>query len=125
MVQIRCLVSTKSDEEPVCSDTSGTLWPIWLARFAPLFAMHIVPHRFIRIRHYGILSNRSKKKALQTARAALGGKVIIEPAKEKATFDPLMPLHYCSCCERTTPHILLAILPPIRAGPTTDLLLKS
>jgi hypothetical protein len=33
--------------------------------FVRRFAMHIVPHRFVRIRHYGILSNRRKKEALK------------------------------------------------------------
>lgn len=95
------------------------------SEFLRRFVMHIVPHRFIRIRHYGILSNRSKAKALLAARAALG---VNEPSKkdqEKPTFDPLLPPHYCSCCKRTTPHVLLDILPPIRAGPSTNVLSKS
>ena len=85
--------------------------------FLRRFAMHIVPHRFVRIRHYGILSNRLKTKALQAARKALNAEVPAKPYEAPAPFDPLMPSFYCSCCERTTPHALLEICPPVRAGP--------
>ncbi len=33
--------------------------------------MHIIPHRFIRIRHYGFLANRNKKTQLEVARKSL------------------------------------------------------
>jgi len=34
------------------------------SEFIRRFAQHILPHKFIRIRHYGILSSASQKKAL-------------------------------------------------------------
>jgi hypothetical protein len=40
-------------------------------RFLQLFCMHILPHGFTRIRHYGFLSSASKKKSLALIRAAL------------------------------------------------------
>jgi hypothetical protein len=85
--------------------------------FIRRFAMHIVPHRFVRIRHYGILSNRLKAKALQAARKALHVEKPEVSPQLSDSFDPLMLGCYCSCCERTTPHVLLEILPPVRAGP--------
>ena len=40
--------------------------------FLRRFCLHILPPRFRRIRHYGILSNYHKAKALTAARASLG-----------------------------------------------------
>ncbi|MCB0599375.1 MAG: IS91 family transposase [Lewinellaceae bacterium] len=85
--------------------------------FIRRFAMHIIPYRFIRIRHYGILSNRCKGQALKAARAALGAEAPLKAEQPKAAFNPLLPMHYCSCCGRTTMHLLLEVLPPARAGP--------
>lgn len=92
--------------------------------FIRRFAIHIVLHRFVRIRHYGILSNRCKGKALQAARLALGADVlpVAEPAGD--AFNPLPPRHYCSCCGATTMHLLVAVVPPARAGPFTEALEK-
>ena len=39
--------------------------------FLRRFCMHILPKRFLKIRHNGILSNRSKKKSLAQARKSL------------------------------------------------------
>ncbi|HKL91629.1 MAG TPA: transposase, partial [Allomuricauda sp.] len=73
------------------------------------FARHIVPHRFVRIRHYGILSNRNKGQALMAARIALDAKAPPPPELTKTAFNPLLPQHYCACCKTTTTHLLLEI----------------
>ena len=88
--------------------------------FLRRFAMHIVPHRFVRIRHYGILSNRSKGEALLAARPALGAEAPPVAEPPGAAFNPLLPRHYCSCCGSTTTHLLLEVLPPVRAGPLAE-----
>ena len=81
--------------------------------FIQRFALHIVPHKFIRIRHYGILSNRNKKQALQAARKSLG---VPQAVKKKAEKKEPLPLnhypHYCSCCQKVTVHLLLAVVLP-------------
>jgi hypothetical protein len=88
------------------------------------FARHIVPHRFVRIRHYGILSNRNKGQALMAARIALDAEAPPPPEPTKTAFNPLLPQHYCACCGTTTTHLLLEILPPARAGPLAETLRK-
>ena len=40
--------------------------------FVRRFCLHILPPRFVKIRHYGILSNRNRKNRVAEARAALG-----------------------------------------------------
>jgi hypothetical protein len=92
--------------------------------FIRRFAMHIIPHRFVRIRHYGILSNRSKGEALQAARIALSAYTPPKAEQPKEAFKPLLPKHYCSCCGNTTTHLLLEVLPPARAGPFVEALEK-
>jgi len=42
------------------------------AVFIGRFLSHVLPHRFLRIRHFGLLSNRSKKKTLARCRELLG-----------------------------------------------------
>ncbi len=86
--------------------------------FIRRFAMHIIPHRFIRIRHYGFLANRNKKIQLEFARKSL--KVLTPSPLPKTIYKPLSDLHrpaWCSCCEKITPHLILEVLPPVRGSP--------
>ena len=51
--------------------------------FVRRFLMHVLPKGFVKIRHFGILSNRSKEKSLSMIRNLLRAKVA------KLTFKPL------------------------------------
>lgn len=50
--------------------------------FLRRFCMHILPRKFMKIRHYGILSNRNKKKSLQQARKSLGVRALQKKDKD-------------------------------------------
>ena len=84
--------------------------------FIRRFAMHIIPHGFIRIRHYGILSNRNKNVALQAARKALH--VVPNSVQEVSTskLACLEQLRFCPCCASVTIHLLIDVLPPPNKG---------
>lgn len=72
--------------------------------FIRRYAMHILPKGLVRIRHYGILSSTSKKKAaicIKTQLPALEPLVILRPAP--APYNPLQ----CPCCKQDTMHSLL------------------
>ncbi len=57
--------------------------------FIRRFLLHILPNRFVKIRHYGILSNRNRKTKLMQARNLLGS--LCEQAKEeKPTWQDLL-----------------------------------
>lgn len=43
--------------------------------FIRRFLLHVLPNRFTKIRHYGILSNRSKKAIIKLCRILIGTKV--------------------------------------------------
>jgi Putative transposase len=45
--------------------------PLKTAEFIRRFALHILPPKFRRIRHYGFLSNAAKTKSLEKARQSL------------------------------------------------------
>jgi hypothetical protein len=71
--------------------------------FIRRFALHILPKRFVRIRHYGILSSTSKGDCLQTARECLGvapGTVIHSTAESSSDAVPSPVLRVCPCCKK-------------------------
>ena len=39
--------------------------------FIRRFLLHVLPHRFVKIRHYGILANRCRKEKIERARKLL------------------------------------------------------
>jgi hypothetical protein len=43
--------------------------------FIRRFLMHVLPKGFVKIRHYGILSNRTKRKKVAIIRSLIGGRV--------------------------------------------------
>jgi len=52
------------------------------AEFVRRFALHILPERFVKILHYGLLTNRAREERLARARVLLG---VSAPAKAAAT----------------------------------------
>lgn len=65
-----------------------------LQEFVRRFALHILPHRFVRIRHYGFLSSTWKRKKLKDLQKKLGVQLKI---KEVQTL-----LHKCPTCKTGT-----------------------
>lgn len=49
------------------------------AEFIRRFCLHILPPHFVKIRHYGLLSNRNREARLAQARALLGVVIISDP----------------------------------------------
>ena len=59
--------------------------------FIRRFSLHILPRRFVRIRHYGILSSSWKRGKLQALQSDL--KIKIPEGKPKTL------LNKCRCCK--------------------------
>ena len=55
--------------------------------FIRRFLLHILPHRFVRIRYYGLLSHRGRHTQLKQARGLLGVKAAPPTAKESSTWQ--------------------------------------
>src|SRR5690606_33628831 len=82
--------------------------------FARRFAQHILPHRFVRIRHYGILSSSWKRGRLQNLQKDL--KLNRPQAKYKTL------LRKCPCCKTGT---LVTIEVFGKRGPPKEYLLET
>jgi len=79
--------------------------------FIRRFALHILPKAFVRIRHYGILSNTAKAKCAIQVKQQLPGIVLQKPKRPQAeVYNPKL----CPCCGQET---LLTILHFSRRGP--------
>ena len=50
--------------------------------FIRRFLMHVPPKRFVRIRHYGLLSSRNKKRKITLCRNLLGCKKYLSRLKD-------------------------------------------
>ena len=91
-----------------------------LDEFLRRFRLHILPERFVKIRHYGLHSNRNRRARVAQARAALGA---TEPAADPASEVPKglapaagPPLPVCPYCGQPALVLVRVILPP-KQGP--------
>jgi len=93
--------------------------------FIRRFLLHVLPHRFVRIRHFGLLANGSRKRFLARVRHFLDAPT--PPARDSIVREPWADLlrrltgrdsNRCPFCERGTLRIVAAIDPPQRTrGP--------
>ena len=75
--------------------------------FIRRFLSHVLPQKFVRIRHFGFLGSRLKQKNIQTARACLGSPKNINVVKDedyKALLQRLVGVDVtkCPCCKTGT-----------------------
>ena len=93
------------------------------AQFLKLFAEHILPKGFVRIRHIGFLASRTKKGNLAIIRKAL--KAPSPPIKPKLTTRQFVKLttgkdpYLCPCCQRGE-MVIISVLPSIRGSPLSS-----
>jgi hypothetical protein len=87
--------------------------------FARRFLWHVLPRGFVRIRHYGLLSNRTRKRDLRHCRSLLGAAQVAEPKAHphedwSSTYERIFgedPLLCPSCGQRRlSPQRVLAPL---------------
>ena len=66
--------------------------------FIRRFLMHVPPKRFVRIRHYGLLCSRTKKKKLTLCRNLLGGQKYLSKLREMEMPEMLEHLYRIKVC---------------------------
>jgi len=94
----------------------GRVMRLSAVEFMRRFLQHVLPHGFVRIRHYGLLANRRCKENLQRCRLLLDTDTQSEATPASAT-DPIESRErLCPCCKKA-PMLIVATLPPSRAGP--------
>lgn len=101
------------------------------AEFIRRFLLHVLPKRFVRIRHYGLLANRKRKENLSLCRQLLRtsngptSSAATEASPPSAHSDPSesapVPAPHdsdyaCPVCKRGQ-LVIIARIPPSRAGP--------
>ncbi len=83
--------------------------------FIRRFLLHVLPHSFMRVRHFGFLSNRSKGKWLPVCRRLLGQPEALPP--EQLTTEDLLSrltgtdITRCPCCGAGTMRVVETLLP--------------
>ena len=67
--------------------------------FLRMFLMHVLPKGFVRIRHYGILSCRSKKEKMNLCRKLLNCTRYFSQLRNKTVAEKLMILYQKDICK--------------------------
>jgi hypothetical protein len=98
--------------------------------FVRRFLLHVLPTGFVRIRHYGILSNRCRTENLALCRKLIGVQTATETASlETASLEPIVqaddrvpvtPTRVCPNCGAGK-MILIDAFPPMAMGETITL----
>jgi hypothetical protein len=88
-----------------------------VAEFVRRFCLHVLPERFVKIRHYGLLGNRTRQQRLAAARKLLGSipPAVTEPrlsATERAVESPRT---CCPFCHRPS-LVWMREVAPVRAA---------
>jgi len=81
-----------------------------LIEFIRRLRLHLLPPRFVKIRHYGLLANRGRQERLRAARALLGAS---EPPSSTAPLRTLPKCPHCGCGML----VLVRVVPPLRPQP--------
>ena len=68
--------------------------------FIRRFSLHILPKRFVKIRHYGFLCSTWKREKLKTLQQKLGVKILEKGMKPKPSIK-------CTCCKVGNLHTIL------------------
>jgi hypothetical protein len=79
--------------------------------FIRRFLLHVLPDRFMRIRHFGFLANRAKKHALAQCRKLLDGDPALPACPRLSAKDVLLNLTGVdlSCCPSCHQGTLVAV----------------
>jgi hypothetical protein len=90
--------------------------------FVRRFCLHILPARFVKIRHYGLLGNRQRRQRLAQARELLGGNGRSTGAESQPALAvaPSPPAACCPFCQQAA-LVLLGEVVPVRARPPPKL----
>jgi Putative transposase len=94
--------------------------------FIRRFLLHVLPHRFVRIRHYGLLAGRNVSSKLARCRQLLGAPAA-EPNDRKTWLDRLRDWigqdpDACPRCQGPLTRQLIVAPPPVREQRRTVLL---
>jgi hypothetical protein len=75
--------------------------------FIRRFLLHVLPSKFVKIRHYGILSNRNRRTKLPLCQRLTGIKVSRDSLRKLTAKELLLKLtgvdlSVCPCCRKAS-----------------------
>ena len=81
--------------------------------FIRRFLMHVPPKRFVRIRHYGLLSNQKKRKLIPLCRNLIGCRQFLRRLKKNDKVQAVRLLYgkditICPCCGKSMEYRMLS-----------------
>ncbi len=79
--------------------------------FLRRFLIHVLPRRFVRIRHAGLFGNHGRHARLDRCRILLGVSPIAPPATELSPHPTAPALDRCPVCQHRTMHVTAVLLP--------------
>jgi hypothetical protein len=87
--------------------------------FVRRLLLHVLPRGFVRIRHYGLLSNRQRREDLALCRQLLEGVAAAaereEPGQQPKALAPVTPARSCPNCGATR-MMVIEEFPPLSAA---------
>jgi hypothetical protein len=87
-----------------------------LKEFVRRFCLHLLPERFVKIRHYGFLSNHQRQRNVARARALLAQrKEAASPVGQSVPHVPILPPRLCPFCGSARVRLIGVVLPPFQA----------
>jgi len=101
-------------------DSKRKTMTLGLDEFLRRFCLHILPARFVKIRHYGLLANRGRDERIERARQLIGEPPPESPpstdSKQPGKECPAQPQLTCAHCG--SPRLrLISIIQPMRGIP--------
>ena len=90
--------------------------------FIRRFLLHVLPHKYVKIRHYGILSNKNKKTKLALCRSLMGVKISTNSVAKLTTAELILKItgldiDLCPCCKKGKSIFKEKILPKAYSPP--------
>lgn len=85
-----------------------------LKEFVRRFCLHLLPSRFVKIRHFGFLSNRQRKACVAQARGLLG---YVSRPSTKAVTTAAEPIRVCPFCGSCLLLLVGTVAPLLTAAP--------
>ncbi len=71
------------------------------------FLLHVLPTGFMRVRHFGFLANRCRRKRLEAIRTALAAPAVAADPEPTAPFDG----YPCPTCRTGRLHVTARLAP--------------
>jgi len=106
------------DYKDYADEAKHKLMTLDTLEFVRRFCLHILPERFVKIRHYGLLGNRQRQERLRQARQWLGAPPPAEPDQAPTAKDARTdaPPARCPFCQKPT-LVFVREIHPQRANP--------